>query len=137
MDRHEFTMPDRKQTRRTDVRIHRRPVSNTEWINLRGLPVARPSRIAFDLLADGEDPGAVARITAEAIRQVYDYPGTFAHSLAPLAVQFGLRRRDGYGVLHRLLDLIGDPETPRWLAEAGATMDLDLRGALNVPGLAA
>lgn len=124
-DRHEFTLPVRKQTRRTDVRIHRRLIPDAEWIDLRGLPVTRPSRIAADLLDDREDPEAVARITADAIRVVYDYPGTFAEVFAPFSAQFGLRRDDGYSLLRWLLEIVGDPETPRWLAEARETMDRD------------
>jgi hypothetical protein len=117
-DRHEFTTPDRRQTRRTDVRIHRRALDSGAWINMRGLLVTRPSRIASDLLHDHEDPEAVARIVAEAIRNVYDYPGTFADSLAPHSAHFGLRRGDGYGMLRWLLELAGDPNTSQWLAFA-------------------
>lgn len=122
-DCHELTVAGRKQTRRPDVRIHRRPVRDAEWIRLRGLPVTRPSRIASDLLYDHEDPDAVAQIVADAIRPVYDYPGTFADSLAPHAARFGLRRGDGMALLRWLLDAVGDPETPRWLEEAEAHME--------------
>jgi hypothetical protein len=117
-DRHEFTVRDRKQTRRPDVRLHRRPLENGEWIQLRGLPVTRPSRIASDLLYDHEDPGAVAQVVADAIRPVYDYPGTFAKTLAPHSGRFGLRRNDGLALLGWLLDLVGDEDTPRWLEDA-------------------
>jgi hypothetical protein len=133
-DRHEFTLPVRKQTRRADVRIHRRPIVDINWINVRGLPVTRPARIAADLLEDREDPEAVARITADAIRKIYDYPGTFAKSLAPFSAQFGLRRDDGYALLRWLLDIVGDPETPRWLAEARERMDRDASAAPSPSG---
>ncbi|MGH3118853.1 MAG: type IV toxin-antitoxin system AbiEi family antitoxin domain-containing protein, partial [Gaiellales bacterium] len=56
-DVHEFTLPARRQTRRSDVRLHRRSVDDAEWVSLRGLPVTRPGRIAADLLAGREDPG--------------------------------------------------------------------------------
>ena len=49
-------------------RLHHRQVADGEWISLRGLPVTRPARIAADLLADREDPEAVAQIVADAIR---------------------------------------------------------------------
>ena len=78
----------------------------------------RPSRIAADLLDDKEDPEAVAQVIADALRPVYDYPGTFAEALAPYAASFGLRRGDGLALLHWLLDTVGDPETPRWMEEA-------------------
>jgi hypothetical protein len=117
-DRHEFTLPTRKQSRRRDVRLHHRRLNTGEWIELRGLPVTRPSRIASDLLVDHEDPEAVAHVVADAIRPVYDYPGTFADALAPHAVKFGLRKGDGTALLRWLLDLVGDPETSQWMEEA-------------------
>jgi len=117
-DRHEFTLPTRRQSRRPDVRLHRRQLAEHEWIWLRGLPITLPSRIVDDLLRDDEGPEAVAQITADAIRAVYDYPGTFAEVLGGHAARFGLRRGDGIALLRWLLDLVGDPETPRWMHEA-------------------
>jgi predicted transcriptional regulator of viral defense system len=122
-DRHEFTVATRKQSRRKDVRLHHRKLEKGEWGDLRGLPVTRPSRIASDLLFDNEDTGAVAQIVAEAIREIYDYPGTFADALAPHARKFGLRKGDGIALLGWFLELVGDPNTPRWLEEARAHVD--------------
>lgn len=117
-DRHEFTLPLRRQSRRPDVRLHKRRLEGREWIDLRGLLVTRPSRIASDLLDDREDPEAVAQLIADAIRSVRDYPGAFAETLASHAAGFGLRRDDGLALLAWLLDLVADPDTPRWLSEA-------------------
>jgi hypothetical protein len=122
-DRHEFTVLKRKQTKRPDVRIHMRTLEDREWISLRGLPVTRPSRIASDLLSDHEDPEAVAQLIADSIRWVYDYPGTFADSLAPYAARFALRMGDGLAMLRWFLDLTGDPERARWMEEARAHVD--------------
>ena len=122
-DRHEFTLPTRRQSRRPDVRLHHRQVADDEWISLRGLLVTRPPRIAADLLADREDPEAVGHVVADAIRGASDYPGTFADALAPHAAKLGLRRRDGLGLLRWLLDLAGDPQTSEWMAEARAHVD--------------
>jgi predicted transcriptional regulator of viral defense system len=122
-DRHEFTLPVRRQSRREDVRLHQREVTDSEWISLRGLPVTRPARIAADLLADREDPEAVGHVIADAIRGVYDYPGTFADALAAHAAKFGLRRHDGIALLGWLLDLVGDSETPEWIADARAQLE--------------
>jgi hypothetical protein len=121
-DRHEFTLPVRRQSRRPDVRLHHREVDESEWISLRGLPVTRPARIAADLLADREDPEAVGHVIADAIRGVYDYPSTFAHALARHAAKFGLRRHDGIALLRWLLDLVGDPDTAEWIEEARASV---------------
>lgn len=122
-ERHEFILPMRRQSRREDVRLHRGRLDRGEWINLRGLLVTRPSRIAADLLADGEEPDAVAPMVAQALRQVTDYPGTVADAIAPLAARFGLRRQDGVGFLRWLLELASDPDIPTWLEEARAHMD--------------
>jgi hypothetical protein len=117
-DRHEFTVPTRRQSRRPDVRFHVRPGGPGPWIELRGLPVTRPSRIASDLLRDHEDPEAVAHVVAQSIREVYDYPGAFAEALAPHASRFGLRPGDGLALLEWLLGLVGYPDTDTWLSEA-------------------
>jgi hypothetical protein len=117
-DVHEFILPVRRQVRRSDVRIHRGRLRDNEWIILRGLPITRPSRIASDLLAEREDPEAVGHVVADALRAVYDYAGTVAESLAPHAAQLGLRRGDGVAVLRWLLDLVGDPETAKWMEDA-------------------
>ena len=82
--------------------------------------MTRPSRIAADLLADGEEPDAVAPIVAQALRKVQDHPGTVADSVAPLAGRFGLRRNDGVALLRWLLELSPDPDMSTWLDEARA-----------------
>jgi hypothetical protein len=119
-DRHDLTVASRQQSRQPDVRLHVRKLSPSQVIHLRGLPVTRPSRIAADLLQDREEPQAVAHIVADAIRSVYDYPGTIADALAPHAIQLGLRRNDGIAALRWLLDLVSDPQTGRWMEEARA-----------------
>ncbi len=121
-DRHEFTLPVRRQSRRPDVRLHQREVVDSEWISRRGLLVTRPARIAADLLADREDPEAVGHVIADAIRAAYDYPGTFADALAPHAAKFGLRRHDGIALMSWLLEFVGEPDAPEWVEEARASV---------------
>jgi hypothetical protein len=116
-DIHEFTLPDRKQSRRQDVRLHRGDVRDN-WIILRGLPATRPHRIAADLLAQREDLTAVAELVADALRSAYDSPTAIAHAIAPFAATYGLRRGDGVGLLRWLLSMAGDFERDQWLAEA-------------------
>jgi hypothetical protein len=120
-DIHEFTLPERRQTRRPDVRLHRGPVKDSEWIHVRGLPVTRPSRIAADLLADREEPETVGQIITDALRGVFDYPAAMAEAIAPFAARHGLRAGDGLGLLAWLLKLTGDPERQTWLQEARNT----------------
>lgn len=122
-DLHDFTLHRRRQSRRPDVRIHVRKLDRGEWVNLGGLLVTRPSRIASDLLWDHEDPEAVAQLISDSIRLVLDYPGTFSDELGPHAAKFGLRKFDGLGLLRWLLDLTNDPEAAQWLSEARAHDD--------------
>lgn len=117
-EHHEFTVTGRRQSRREDVRMHRRALTDAEWIVLRGLPVTRPARIASDLLYDKEDPTSVAHVIGDALRGINDYPGTVADALAPHAARFGLRRGDGIALLRWMLDLIDDREAELWMSEA-------------------
>jgi predicted transcriptional regulator of viral defense system len=117
-DRHEFTLPARRQSRRPDVRLHRRPLRQDEWEWLRGLPVTRPSRIAADLLDDNEDPEAVATVVADALRAGCDEPGVVARALGRHTARVGLVGGGGPDVLRWLLDLVGDQNTPDWIAAA-------------------
>ncbi|MFC3996764.1 type IV toxin-antitoxin system AbiEi family antitoxin domain-containing protein [Nocardiopsis sediminis] len=117
-DVHEFTLPARRQTRRPDVRLHRGHLAEADRTALHGLPVTRPARTAADLLADREDPGAVAHVVADALRAGHDHPATVTRALSPHATRFGLRRGDGHALLRWLLDLTGAPEQQRWLDEA-------------------
>jgi predicted transcriptional regulator of viral defense system len=116
----EFTVPARHQPRRPDVKTHRRKLTDTEWAVWHGLPVTRPARIASDLLYDSEDPGAVAHIITDSLRNVYERPTTVADALAPHAGKFGLRRHDGLALLQWMLDLVGDPESELWMSAARA-----------------
>lgn len=121
-DEHEFTLPKRRQSRRPDVRFHRAQLVQGEWLNMAGLLVTRPSRIAADLLRDGVEPEAVATIVAGALDGIKDYPGTVADAVAPLASRFGLRRHDGLGLLRWLLELSGRSEVGAWMDAARAHM---------------
>jgi len=133
-DRHDFTLTLRKQSRRLDVRLHRRPLAEVEWSLQRGLPVTRPARIASDLLYDHEDPGAVAQIIVDSIRLAFDYPGTFALSLSPHAARFGLRRDDGIALLRWLLDLTKNDQIANWMKEARDSIQQCVDAAPPVQG---
>jgi predicted transcriptional regulator of viral defense system len=119
-DDHHFTLPARRQSRRPDVHLHRAELAGGEVTNLGGLLVTRPARIAADLLADREDPGAVAQVLADAFRGAHDRPGAVVGAIAPYATQLGLPRGDGLALLGWLLELIDDPERVAWLEEAHA-----------------
>jgi len=119
-DRHDFTLPVRRQSRRPEVRLHKQRLDQGEVRSVRSLLVTRPSRIAVDLLNDLEDPEAVGHVIADALRGGHDVPEAFASSLGGSAARFGFRRGDGPAVLRWLLDLVGDPESAGWVREARA-----------------
>lgn len=117
-DVHEFTIPVRHQSRRSDIRIHRGVVQGSDRMLLRGLPVTRAGRMIADLLADHVDPIAIAEIVDEVLTHVYDYPSTVAEKIAPFAARFGLRAGDGVGVLDHMLMLSGNSQRAALLEEA-------------------
>jgi hypothetical protein len=119
-DVHEFTMPTRRQSRRADVRLHRRHLNSEDVRDLSGLPVTRPARIAADLLTDGADAEAVGRIVAEAITAGAEDHASCVRSLAPLARRLGQPAGDGEAVLGWLQELSGLASTDRsvWLDHA-------------------
>lgn len=119
-DIHEFTLPDRRQTRRNDVRLHRATVIDGDWGTQRGLPVTRPARIAADLLTEREDPGAVGQLVADSLRSGAERPQPIVAAIARHAAALGFPDGDGRGLLRWLLELAGDPERETWLAEAAA-----------------
>ena len=133
-DVHEFVLPQRRQSRRPDVRLHRGRLRDGEWTLLGGLPVTRPSRIAADLLSDREDPEAVGYVISDALRAGYDRPGQMAAALGSSAARLGFHRGDGLSVVTWLLELVGAPERRRWLAQARSTAAVPARRADPVFG---
>ena len=117
-DVHEFTVPERRQTRRPDVRIHRGRVQPDRRILLGGLPTTRAGWMIGQLLADHVDPDAVAQITREVLDRIHDDPRVVAEAVAPYTQRFGLERGDGPGLLDELMGRAGAPERGPLVAEA-------------------
>jgi hypothetical protein len=117
-DVHEFTLPHRRQTRRSDVRIHRGRVPPERRIILRGLPTTRAGWMIGQLIADHVDPDGVAQIAREVLDRILDYPRDVATALNPVAQRIGLERGDGLAVLDELLRRAGTPNRERLIAEA-------------------
>ena len=116
-DVHEFTVVQRRQTRRPDVRIHRGIVPKDCQILIGGLPTTRAGWMIGQLLADHVDVDAVAEITREILERGLDYPGDVAQSVTPYAARFGLERGDGSGLLDELLRRAGAPGREALMAE--------------------
>ena len=102
-DIHEFTLPLRRQTRRSDLRLHRGRVPAEQRLLVDGLPTTRPARLIGDLLGDNIDPNSVAQITVEVLDRLLESPRVLAESLEPYAARFGFRERDGVALLDHLL----------------------------------
>ena len=117
-DVHEFTLSERRQTRRPDVRIHRGIVPQDRRILVGGLPTTRAGWMVGQLLADHLDVDAVAEITREVLERVLDYPRVVAQAVGPYAVRFGLERGDGVGLVDELLRRAGTPGREGLVAEA-------------------
>ena len=106
-DRHQFTLPERKQTGRNDVRIHRGSLEPGTWRETRGLLVTTPARTAGDLLADYEDPESVGCIVRDILDNARATPAELATAIARSAARFGFGSGDGATLLRRLLEMAG------------------------------
>jgi hypothetical protein len=114
----EFTVPRRRQTRRTDVRLHR-GATHGDWVLADGLPVATPLRIIADLAAAGIDRGHLATVVRDAMIK-YDLPvDAVAGVLARYARRYGGATGNGSGLLTVLLREAGVPRS---------TVDVAARG---------
>lgn len=101
-DRHEFTLPSRRQTRRPDVILHRGDVGDgdVEWVD--ALPVTSVSRTIGDLLTRQHDGGHVARVALGALAKGTVSRAELVAVLARFALSFGLPAGDGEAVLDHL-----------------------------------
>jgi hypothetical protein len=117
-DVHEFTLPERRQTRRAEMRLHRGHVPEEHRIVMRGLPATRAGWMIGDLLADHVDPESVARITAEVVDRGLDYPSVVAERIGPFVARFGLTPGDGVALLDELLTVAGYRDRATMLREA-------------------
>jgi hypothetical protein len=117
-DVHEFTVSHRRQTRRSDVRIHRGRVPQERRTLLGGLPTTSAGWMIGQLLADRVDPDAVAQITREVLERVLDYPRDVADALGRHARRFGHPDGDGIALLDELLRRAGARDRETLVAEA-------------------
>lgn len=116
-DQLEFTTSVRRQTRRTDVRLHRGVLSDHDWTLADGLPVTTVLRTIRDLAQNHTDQGHLAGVVRDAllyhnlpITQVdtalepyaRSYTSPAGHSIRLL----GLLLRDA-GIPQATLDLAG------------------------------
>jgi hypothetical protein len=130
-DEHEFTLPQRKQTRRAGIRVHRGDLTEQDVTIVEGLPVTTEERTIADLLRAGNDPEHVAQIIGQGVRRgVVDLTDLAVH-LDPLARRHN--QPDGGGLVEYLLDLVGlsHAALARDLAKTSTGQELIAAGRLS------
>lgn len=100
---HQFTFPDRRQSRRRDVKLYKASLGDGEVARIGGLMVTTPARMVADLLGDGEDLLTVARIAADALCEAKTSRPDMAVAIAPHAARIGFAAHDGLSLLDWLL----------------------------------
>jgi hypothetical protein len=104
---YEFSAPDRIQSRRLDVRFHRRPLDDDAVTIISGLPACSVGQTIADLVAWNTDLSLVGEVIADAVTAGTLEPDDTARRLAPLAGRQGLPPGDGVALLERLLRIGG------------------------------
>jgi len=106
-DLHDFTTPDRKQSRRPDIRLHRGHLAAREWTVVDGLPVTTVLRTVEDLAAARVDGGHLASVVRDAltVRQVSDKE--LSAALRPYGRRYGVLAGGGDALLVRFLQESG------------------------------
>jgi len=130
-DEHEVTLPQRKQTRREGIRVHRGDLTRQDVTIVEGLPVTTEERTIADLLRAGHDPEHIAQIIGQGVRRgVIDLTELAVH-LDPLARRNN--QPNGEALVEYLLDLVGLSRAAlaRDLAQSPAGQELVAAGRLS------
>jgi len=136
-DKPEFTLPERKQTRR-GMRLHRGALDERAVTLVDGLPTTTEERTVADLLRDGHDPEHVAQIIGQGARRGVIDLDDLAGELERLASRY--RQTDGPALVEYLLDMGGlsSAVLARELADSPLGKELVAAGAAEaLNGLAA
>jgi hypothetical protein len=110
-DRLEFTTSARKQTRDSQVRLHRRQLGAGEWTLVDGLPVTTVLATIGDLAAARLDGGHLAGVVRDAVTTHHVDLDEVAAVLSPHAHHYGAPLGQGGTLLTRMLEQAGVPES--------------------------
>ncbi|MFF2111543.1 type IV toxin-antitoxin system AbiEi family antitoxin domain-containing protein [Rhodococcus koreensis] len=113
----EFTAPQRKQSRHTDVRYRVAEISPDRWTLVDGLPVTTVLATIDDLAADRLDGGHLAGIVRDALTTGACAPDDVITVLRPHAHRYGAGLDGGAALLDRFLAEAGIPDATRALSE--------------------
>jgi hypothetical protein len=105
----EFTVPRRRQTRRSDVRFHRAGVTARDWDLVGGLPVTTVLRTIDDLADQRIDRGHLADVVRDSLWRDGGIEDKLVRLLAAHARGYGSRPGDGRGLLQVMLREAGGP----------------------------
>lgn len=108
-DRIEFTVAERRQSRRPDLRFHQQQLDAGEWELVDGLPVTTVARTIVDLAEARTDGGHLAGAVRDALTADEVDPDELTEVLAPFAHYYGVSLGDGEALLRRFLEEAGVP----------------------------
>ncbi|GAA5043960.1 type IV toxin-antitoxin system AbiEi family antitoxin domain-containing protein [Nocardia callitridis] len=89
-DIHEFTVPRRRDSRASDVRLHVAALTPEDWQVVSGLPVTRAAHTVADLAAAHTDGGHLATIVRDAITTRAATSTELKRALRPYAHHYGV-----------------------------------------------
>ena len=118
-DRFEFTIAERKQTKRPDVTFHREQLRPEDWEIISGLPVTTIVKTISDLARTRTDGGHLAGVVRDAMALGSVTADEISSALAPFAHHYEQRVGQGRALLHYLIEEAGIPRATQELAELG------------------
>lgn len=105
LDRLDFIVSERRTTRRQDVRIRIRSLSEREIVTVEGVPTLSAARTIADLIEQWVDLSIVADALAEGVKRGSVDPADLTEFLEPLAAGHGFG--DGARFCTHMLELAG------------------------------
>jgi predicted transcriptional regulator of viral defense system len=133
-DVYEFTVVGRRQSRRTDVRIHTRAtaIPPASWTLVGGLPVTTVLTTIVDLAAVQTDGGHLGGIVRDALATAVVNLDNLSEGLRPYAHRYGATLGDGKGLVQRFLTDAGLPRTTEQAVELVRSQGLTAEPARSV-----
>jgi predicted transcriptional regulator of viral defense system len=130
-DRHEFTVDDRRQSRRADIRLHRGTLAPDQWQVINGLPVTTILKTVEDLARARTDGGHLAGVVRDAITVAMVEVDQVSEALRPYAHKYGAQVGDGRGLVARFIDEAGLPVATQQAADLTRPNDPDEQDAAS------